>query len=359
MLTSHGARVAGGSLTRMEAIGRFAPQATGCAQPPPAEAIDLLLTTDLLSEGVNLQDANVVIHLDIPWTVARMEQRVGRVARLGSRHSEVSVHVLRPPRSAAEVLRSEAIIQRKWRLTRTTVGTSARNPVCGSVPEAKASEFDSQSASTPEKAERLRTILESWITAETANTSAGEPSDATLVATIEAYETAFVAAVSAHEAEHLLIGFADRITTDLAAQIDVCANIGLIETATAPADAERVIETIEDWFTSKSASAAAGLGESAALGRREITSRIDALIESAPPHLRTLRLIRAARARTVATTSHCAAIEHELETLSGSELPADEWLQAIADLENSAGRLRKFSTDPPRIHAVLILRGRN
>ncbi|HEX9083205.1 MAG TPA: helicase-related protein, partial [Gemmatimonadaceae bacterium] len=80
MLTSHGARVAGGALTRAEAIGRFAPHASHFPPPGSAEAIDLLLTTDLLSEGVNLQDAAVVVHLDIPWTLARMEQRVGRVA---------------------------------------------------------------------------------------------------------------------------------------------------------------------------------------------------------------------------------------------------------------------------------------
>ena len=46
----------------------------------------LLLTTDLASEGVNLQDASVVVHLDLPWTAARLEQRVGRVARLASAH---------------------------------------------------------------------------------------------------------------------------------------------------------------------------------------------------------------------------------------------------------------------------------
>src|SRR5438270_13987036 len=125
MLTSHGARVAGGSLARREAIHRFAPQASGVRQPSAADDVDLLLTTDLLSEGVNLQDANVVIHLDIPWTVARMEQRVGRVARLGSLHGEVTVHALRPPRSADEVLRGESIVQRKWRLAKESVGVGA------------------------------------------------------------------------------------------------------------------------------------------------------------------------------------------------------------------------------------------
>jgi superfamily II DNA or RNA helicase len=354
MLTSHGARVAGGPLTRIEAITRFAPQATGCAKPAAAEEIDLLLTTDLLSEGVNLQDANVVMHLDIPWTVARMEQRVGRVARLGSRHSKVSVHALRPPPSAAEVLRSESIIQSKWRLARSAVGTSARNPAFRPVPAGDASEPDNLSTSTPDKAERLRTILESWISPENEAPS-DEANEFTLIASVDADAPGFVAAVSAQGNRHLLIGLADRITTDLAAQIEVCGEFGSTEIATDPASAQRAMEMIHDWLTSEMASAAAGLGASNALRRRQITSRIDALIESAPPHLRTSRLIAAARARAVATTSQCAAVEHELEALLASDLPPDEWLRAIADLESNAGRLNASSADPPKIHAILIL----
>jgi len=74
-----------------------------------ADRIDLLLSTDLLSEGVNLQDAEVVVHLDIPWTAARLEQRVGRLARMGSKHSTVTVYLIRPPASAAALLENEIV----------------------------------------------------------------------------------------------------------------------------------------------------------------------------------------------------------------------------------------------------------
>ena len=46
--------------------------------------VDLLIATDLLSEGLNLQDASVVVHLDLPWTAARLTQRIGRVWRVGA-----------------------------------------------------------------------------------------------------------------------------------------------------------------------------------------------------------------------------------------------------------------------------------
>jgi len=104
--------------------------------------------------------------------------------------------------------------------------------------------------------------------------------------------------------------------------------------------------------------AAAGLGASAALNRKEITRRIDACIDSAPPHLRTSRLAIAAQARRVATSPQCSAIERDLETLLESELPPEEWLRAIASLQTKAGQSNPASTDPLRIHAILLLRPR-
>jgi hypothetical protein len=202
--------------------------------------------------------------------------------------------------------------------------------------------------------------LESWISPETDDASSSDDTgEFCLIASVDAAAPGFLAAVSTQGNQHLLIGLADRVTTDLAAQIEACADIGTIEIATDPAAAERAIEMIHDWLTREIASAAAGLGASSALRRRQITNRIDALIESAPPHLRTSRLIAAARARAVATASQCAAVEHELEALLASDLPPDEWLRAIADLENNAGRRSNSSADPPKIHAVLILRRRD
>jgi len=357
MLTSHGARVAGGSLTRSEAIGRFAPRATGKHEPSAADAIDLLFTTDLLSEGVNLQDANMVVHLDIPWTVARMEQRVGRVARLGSLHAEVIVHALRPPRSADQVLHSESIVERKWRLAKESVGTSASRPMPEPFANTGASDSDSDTESTPGKTERLRAILGNWITDHTDRCSKAETSSQTIVvATAEAIESGFVAAVSMHDAPQLLVGSSDRVSTDVDSQIDVCANAGLVEAPTDQHQIERTFEMISDWFTAQLALAAAGLGASAALNRKEITRRIDACIDSAPPHLRTSRLAIAAQARTVATTPQGSAIEQDLGALLESELPPEEWLRTIASLQTKAGRSNTASTDPPRIHAILLLR---
>ena len=364
MLTSHGARVAGGLLTRREAIGRFAPHANHFPPPGPAEGIDLLLTTDLLSEGVNLQDSDVVVHLDIPWTVARMEQRVGRVARMGSHHTRVHVHVLRPPPSAAAALDNELIVQRKWVIAKSSVGTSAPNPLQGLARNETAGfPAGAQPESAPAKSERLRSMLQSWVTAGETNT------DDCIVSTINGPYSGFVAAISLGDCgresllssarPQLLVGIANRVSTDIDTQIEACENASGVEIPTDTAKCERAVRAIESWCTRERASAAAGVGTSSTVRRAQITRRIDSAIQGALPHLRSARSTIAARARRVATTQQCEAVEQELDALLDSDLPPDEWLQAIAALDHLPGGGRKPNSPSGgvTIHAILLMRG--
>lgn len=53
--------------------------------------LKVLFCSDAASEGLNLQAARVLINVDVPWTPARLEQRIGRVARLGQRAKEVDI----------------------------------------------------------------------------------------------------------------------------------------------------------------------------------------------------------------------------------------------------------------------------
>jgi superfamily II DNA or RNA helicase len=362
MLTSHGARVVGGALTRNEAISRFAPHSNGFPAPGPAESIDLLLTTDLLSEGVNLQDADVVVQLDLPWTPARMEQRIGRVARMGSRHTRVHVHLLRPPKSAEAVLGSDTIVRRKWSVARNAVGTSTPNPL-PERPDCVMQRGDSahidgdkcKSESPPLKTERLRSILQSWLKHQPAMRS---EDDELIVATARATQGGFVASVSLDETQRLIVGVAGEISADLDDQIAVCSTTSTDELPTELAAVEGAVSAIQTWCARQSASAAAGIGASSAVRRKEITKRIDSAIQRAPPHLRSARSAVAARARRVATTQQCAAIEMELASLLNSDLPADEWLNAIAALESASMNPSQTGhpTQPPKIQALLLLR---
>lgn len=60
-------------------------------QLPQDEEIDLLIATDCISEGQNLQDADLLINYDIHWNPVRIIQRFGRIDRIGSRNKTVSL----------------------------------------------------------------------------------------------------------------------------------------------------------------------------------------------------------------------------------------------------------------------------
>lgn len=61
--------------------------------------IRIVFCSDAASEGLNLQAARVLINVDVPWTPARLEQRVGRIARLGQVADEVVIYNVWYPHS--------------------------------------------------------------------------------------------------------------------------------------------------------------------------------------------------------------------------------------------------------------------
>lgn len=103
----HVGRFASGEAARREVLRAFAPRAQGGPPPTAALETDVLIATDLLSEGLNLQDAERVVHYDLPWSPARLAQRVGRIDRLGSAHSAITTVTFLPPAPLARALAIE------------------------------------------------------------------------------------------------------------------------------------------------------------------------------------------------------------------------------------------------------------
>jgi len=347
MLTANGARVAGGRLSRKEALAHFAPRALNAPAPGSAEQIDVLLSTDLLSEGVNLQDAAIVVHLDIPWTAARLEQRVGRVARMGSQHSAVSVYLVRPPASAAELLESEMLVRRKWAIARHAVGAANASP----FPSGSAVETDTDPESVTKRTEQLRAILSGWC-----RPSVPEDRDQILVASISSPRSGFISVVSVDAEPRLVVSLSGQLSTDLDAQIVACLSASGVDVETNTDEYQVALEQLRKWADHASASTLAGLGDSRALGRRRLVNRIDKAIESAPPHSRGRRLTIAAKARRVAASQQSAAIEAELESLESSHLADDEWLAAVAKLESGRATSGTIGDNSGlTVHTVLLL----
>ena len=88
------------------AARRFSPLSNASlgGMPKGKEPIRVLVSTDVLSEGQNLQDARVVVNYDLPWAVVRMVQRAGRVDRIGQVADEVVVASMLPPGGIEEVI---------------------------------------------------------------------------------------------------------------------------------------------------------------------------------------------------------------------------------------------------------------
>lgn len=107
------ARLGRQKASRREVIERFAPLSNGLPEPPEHERVDLLIATDVLSEGLNLQDASAVISYDLPWNPVRLMQRMGRIDRLGAVANSVELYHFVPVDQLERLLRLMERLQRK------------------------------------------------------------------------------------------------------------------------------------------------------------------------------------------------------------------------------------------------------
>ena len=88
----------------------------------PENNFDLLITTDVLAEGVNLHRANSLINYDLPWNPTRIMQRVGRINRVGTKHKEIFVFNFFPTSATKKHLSLEERILEKLQMFHETLG---------------------------------------------------------------------------------------------------------------------------------------------------------------------------------------------------------------------------------------------
>jgi superfamily II DNA or RNA helicase len=83
---------------------------------------DVLMSTDVLSEGMNLQKAQYLINYDLHWNPTRMIQRAGRIDRIGSPFKEIYVYNFFPEEELEDLLRLVEILQNKIRNIDSSIG---------------------------------------------------------------------------------------------------------------------------------------------------------------------------------------------------------------------------------------------
>ena len=83
---------------------------------------NIILTTDVLAEGVNLHRSNIIINYDTPWNATRLMQRIGRVNRIGSKAGIIHNYVFYPSRQGNKEIKLNQIALSKIQTFHTTFG---------------------------------------------------------------------------------------------------------------------------------------------------------------------------------------------------------------------------------------------
>jgi len=87
-----------------------------------ADELRVLIATDVLSEGQNLQDAHIVINYDLPWAIIRLIQRAGRVDRIGQEAEEILCYTFLPAEGVERIINLRGRIRHRLTEAQEVVG---------------------------------------------------------------------------------------------------------------------------------------------------------------------------------------------------------------------------------------------
>jgi len=103
---------------------RFSPESNGkLTDYPPSKQSRILIATDVLSEGQNLQDSSRVINYDLPWAIIRLIQRAGRVDRIGQRSDTILCYSFLPAEGVEQIIRLRRRLIHRLRENEEVVGS--------------------------------------------------------------------------------------------------------------------------------------------------------------------------------------------------------------------------------------------
>ncbi|MCB8944538.1 MAG: NgoFVII family restriction endonuclease [Ardenticatenaceae bacterium] len=103
---------------------RFSPYSNGKREAiSPDEELRVLLATDVLSEGQNLQDSHIVVNYDLPWAIIRLIQRAGRVDRIGQQAADILCYTFWPADGVERLIRLRERLRQRLRQNAEVVGT--------------------------------------------------------------------------------------------------------------------------------------------------------------------------------------------------------------------------------------------
>ena len=116
--------VTGNSENPTAAARRFSPVSNGVRdRVQSGQELRVVIATDVLSEGQNLQDGAIVVNYDLPWAIIRLAQRAGRVDRIGQTAARILCYSFLPADGVERVLRLRKRVRDRLRENAEVVGT--------------------------------------------------------------------------------------------------------------------------------------------------------------------------------------------------------------------------------------------
>lgn len=107
-------KATGDSLDPTELAWRFSPESNGKRDKVRvADELRVMIATDVLSEGQNLQDAHIVVNYDLPWAIIRLIQRAGRVDRIGQQSDKILCYSFVPADGVERLIRLRAKVRQR------------------------------------------------------------------------------------------------------------------------------------------------------------------------------------------------------------------------------------------------------
>ena len=96
--------VTGGSDNPTAIVEKFSPISNDRPNMPADEQYRIVIATDVLSEGQNLQDSHLIVNFDLPWAIIRLIQRAGRVDRIGQKANEITCYSFFPAEGVEQII---------------------------------------------------------------------------------------------------------------------------------------------------------------------------------------------------------------------------------------------------------------
>lgn len=101
---------------------RFSPSTNGGLKPGETE-LRVLIATDVLAEGQNLQDAHIIVNYDLPWAIIRLIQRAGRVDRIGQQQDTIIVYSFLPADGVERIIGLRQRLFQRLQQNQEVIGT--------------------------------------------------------------------------------------------------------------------------------------------------------------------------------------------------------------------------------------------